>query len=97
VAMEHVKGKNSGDIKLFALSTCPWCQKTKKLLNELGLEYDFVDVDLLNGTEKEQTLKIIQKWNPGRSFPTLVINNSQAIIGFKEQEIKNALKVSSKA
>jgi glutaredoxin-like protein NrdH len=97
MAMEHVNGKNAGDIKLYALSTCPWCQKTKKLLNEMGLEYDFVDVDLLKGAEKEQTMKIVQKWNPGRSFPTLVINDSQAIIGFKEQEIKDALKASSKA
>jgi ferredoxin-thioredoxin reductase catalytic subunit len=54
MTMEHVSGKNAGGIKLYALSTCPWCQKTKRLLNDRGLEYDFVDVDLLSGAEKEQ-------------------------------------------
>ncbi len=37
--VEHVPGKNVGHAMLYALSTCPWCQKTKRLLNELGVEY----------------------------------------------------------
>ena len=45
MALEHVSGKNAGDVKLYALSTCPWCKKIKTLLNELGVEYYFVDVD----------------------------------------------------
>jgi glutaredoxin-like protein NrdH len=39
MAMEHVAGKNAGDIKVYALSTCPWCKKTKQLLNDFGVEY----------------------------------------------------------
>jgi len=34
----------------------------------------------------------LTKWNPSRSFPTVVINNSKCIIGFKEQDIQDALK-----
>ena len=51
MALQHVPGKNMGDLKLFALSTCPWCRKTKQLLDELGVEYNFVDVDLLPANE----------------------------------------------
>jgi len=91
--MEHISGKKSGDIKLYALSTCPWCKKTKKLLSDLGVDYYFIDVDLLTGEEKERTVSIIRKWNPSTSFPTLVINESKCIVGFKEQEIKDALKL----
>ena len=44
--MEHVDGKNAGNVLLFALSTCGWCGKTKELLKELGIAFDFVYVDL---------------------------------------------------
>jgi glutaredoxin-like protein NrdH len=96
MALEHVPGKKVGDIKLYALSTCPWCRKTKKLLDDLGVEYYFEDVDLQTAEEKEKARVILKKWNPGFSFPTLVINDSKCIIGFKEQEIKDALKEASK-
>jgi glutaredoxin-like protein NrdH len=93
MALEQVPGKNVGDIKLYALSTCPWCKKTKKLLNDLGVGYSFVDVDLLTGEERNQTMGIVRKWNPSSSFPTIVINDSKCIVGFKENELKEALKL----
>jgi len=89
---EHVAGKNAGKITLFALSTCSWCKKTKDLLNNLGVEYDYMFVDLLQGDEKDEAIKAIEKWNPDCSFPTLVIDDSKCIVGFKEPEIKEALK-----
>jgi glutaredoxin-like protein NrdH len=92
VSVEHIKGKNAGDIMLYALSTCGWCHKTKELLTSLGVDFDYVFVDLLPDAERENTLKIVQKWNPKSSFPTIVINNS-CIVGFKEDEIKKALKL----
>ena len=52
MALKHVAGKNKGHIVLYALSTCPWCKKTKKLLEELGVEYYFDDVDLMTDAEK---------------------------------------------
>ena len=36
--LEHVDGENKGNILLFALSTCGWCAKTRKLLEELKVE-----------------------------------------------------------
>jgi glutaredoxin-like protein NrdH len=93
MALKHVPGKNVGDLKVYALSTCPWCKKTKALLDSLGVEYSFEDVDLLSGSEREKTVEVVKKWNPNLSFPVLVINDSQCIIGFKETEIKEALKL----
>jgi glutaredoxin-like protein NrdH len=91
MALKHVAGKNMGDIKIYALSTCIWCKKTKALLDSLGVAYDFVDVDLTAGTEREQTVADIKKWNPSVSFPTIVINGSKSIVGFQENELKKAL------
>ncbi|HII75790.1 MAG TPA: glutaredoxin family protein, partial [Methanolinea sp.] len=40
--MEHVKGSKRGELILYALSTCGWCAKTRKLLDDLGVEYSYV-------------------------------------------------------
>lgn len=88
----HVPGQNAGNIKLFALSTCGWCRKTKQLLTDLGVQYDYVDVDHLPGDDRTEVMKMVEKWNPDGSFPTMVINDSKCIVGFKEDEIKKVLK-----
>jgi glutaredoxin len=87
----HVAGKKIGQILLYALSTCVWCRKTKQLLDQLGVDYDFIDVDLLQGEERNQVMEEIKKLNPRCSFPTLAIDN-YCIIGFDEQKIREALK-----
>jgi glutaredoxin len=92
MAIMHVPGRDAGKVMLFALSTCVWCGKTKKLLEELGVAYDYEYVDLLQGAEKAETLKKVEKWNPACSFPTLVLGNQKCIVGFKEDEIRQALK-----
>ena len=89
--IEHVDGENRGKILLYALSTCGWCKKTKEFLNKLGVEYSYIFVDLLDGKEQDDTMDDVKKWNPRCSFPTLVINDKECIVGFKEDEIREAL------
>jgi len=88
----RVAGKNKGQVLLYALSTCGWCRKTKGLLDDLGVEYDFIDVDILTGAERETAVEEIKRWNPQCSFPTLVINNDSCILGFDEEKIRRILK-----
>lgn len=88
---KQVSGKNKGKIMLYALSTCIWCRKTRELLEKLGVEFDYIYVDLLEGAEKEKIRKEVEKWNPACSFPTVVFNNEKCIVGFKENEIKRML------
>lgn len=89
--MEHVNGTDKGNVVLYALSTCGWCAKTKDLLREMGVAFDYTFVDLLNGKEQDDAMNMVEKFNPAGSFPTLVINNKKAIVGFREQEIRGAL------
>ncbi len=86
----HVAGQNRGQILLYALSTCVWCKKTKQLLDQLGVEYDFVEVDLLQGEERSRATDEVKKLNPRCSFPTLAIND-QCIVGYDEKRVKEAL------
>jgi glutaredoxin-like protein NrdH len=87
---DHVSGKNKGQVILYGLSTCVWCKKTKQLLDQMGVEYDFVEVDLLPGDEKNRATDEVKKLNPRCSFPTLAVNQ-QCIVGYDEQKIKEAL------
>ncbi|MGF3585004.1 MAG: glutaredoxin family protein [Thermoplasmatota archaeon] len=91
IKFEHVKGKNKGKILLYALSTCIWCKKTKEFLDKLGVDYQYIYVDLLDEDDKDKAMEDIKKWNPSCSFPTMVFNNKKCIVGYKEDEIKEVL------
>jgi len=75
---------------IYALSTCGHCRAAKKLLSDKGVEYDFVDVDLLPRDELRETLDEVAKVNPQRSFPTILIGDT-VIVGARESEILEAL------
>jgi len=77
-------------VKLYALSTCGHCRNTKRFLDELNVEYEATEVDLTSGDERKALIEEIKQINPGLTFPTLVIGE-KVIVGFKEQDIKEAL------
>jgi glutaredoxin-like protein NrdH len=88
IELTHVEGKNVGTITLYALSTCIWCKKARKLLDELKIEYSYTYVDLLESDDNALVKNDIRKWNPQCSFPTLVVNGNDCIIGFDEERIR---------
>ena len=88
MGIEHVSGKKKGTVMLYALSTCGWCKRTKELLRELGIEFDYMYVDLLEGKEQDEAMTTVERFNPSGSFPTLVINDKKCIVGFREKEIR---------
>lgn len=90
VEKKLVDGKNKGYVMLYALSTCVWCKKTKKLLDEEQIKYQYVYVDKIHGEDKKEIIKELEEKNPARSFPTLVIND-KSIVGYKEDEIKKSI------
>ncbi|MDP2720011.1 MAG: glutaredoxin family protein, partial [Dehalococcoidia bacterium] len=73
--------------------TCPWCKLTKRFLADLGVAFDYVDVDLISPEEKEKVMEEVEKWNPSCSFPTMVVNDKKCIVGYKQDEIKKALRM----
>lgn len=88
--IKKVPGLKTKEIMLFTLSTCIWCKKTKALLKDLGLEHNYVDVDLLFGSDQAEAYQEMWKHNHGTSFPTIIINNGEdIIIGFDEKKLKS--------
>lgn len=88
---KHIDGKHRGKVMLYALSTCVWCKRTKRLLNDMKIAYDYIDVDLLDGAEREDINKKVLKWNPSGSYPTIVIDDRQSIVGYDPEKIKEVL------
>jgi glutaredoxin-like protein NrdH len=59
-------------------------------MNDNGITYDCTDVDLAQGAERENILQEVMKYNPNKSFPTIIIGD-KIIVGFRENDIREAL------
>lgn len=77
-------------IKLYSLSTCSHCTAIKKMLQEAPRPFEFVDVDLLQGKERKETLAEVRQHNRRCSFPTMLIGE-RIIVGYREKDIREAL------
>ena len=86
----EIDGEPKGDVKLFALSTCVWCRRTKRLLDSLGIGYRYIFMDLLDRETRDEVEREVRRYNPRCSFPTLVIDDKRTIVGFQEEEIREA-------
>ncbi|MBN1412061.1 MAG: glutaredoxin family protein [Spirochaetales bacterium] len=86
----RVEGKNKGKVKLYAISTCIWCRKTKNLLDELNVEYEYIYVDLEPAEEKHAIEKEVLKWKSRAAYPLIVIDDKKCITSFDEDEIRKA-------
>ena len=77
-------------IRLYTLSTCSHCIRTKKFFKEEGIDVEFTDVDLLTDAEREKVMEEVRKLNPDCSFPTICIDDT-VVVGFNEERIRKAL------
>jgi len=90
----RVSGKNNKHrVLLYALSTCAWCKKTKKFLNENGVEYEYVDVDLANDEDHEKIRRDIIDRGSEPTYPTIIVDNKKVINGFRIDLLKEALEL----
>jgi len=76
--------------KLYTLSTCVHCKATKRFLKEHGIDYDYVDVDQLEGEEEDKIRDELMKVSGGFRFPTIVVGK-KVIVGFYEDKLRKAL------
>jgi glutaredoxin-like protein NrdH len=77
-------------VKIYTLSTCSHCKATKRFLDECKVQYQFTDVDILTGEEREAIIEEVKRLNERCTFPTIIIGD-KVIVGFNEQEIKSIL------
>ncbi len=75
----------------YGLSTCVWCKRTRRFLEDQGIAFDYVYVDLLRGQEREEVKDQVRRWNPSLSFPTIVVDDTKLVVGYKPDQIEEAL------
>jgi glutaredoxin-like protein NrdH len=87
-----VRGKNNRHkVLVYALSTCVWCNLTKKFLVDNNVEHEYINVDQCSDGDKEKIrLDIIEKG--GRlSYPVVIIDDKKLINGFQKEDIMEAI------
>ena len=86
--------KDERNVFLYAISTCGWCKKVKKLLEEMEIEYEYIDIDQVTGSSYKDIINELKEYNESATCPTLVIEDGEeVIIGYKEEKIKEAFDV----
>ena len=70
-----VDGQEGGEdnIIVFTLSTCQWCKKCKRFLDEKNMKYRYIDVDKIDHKEKLKILNYLESTYQSRvSYPFLI-------------------------
>ena len=81
---QEVNGKNDKqDVSIFTLSTCMWCKKCKRYLNEREIKYKYIDIDKITPDQKSQILQYLREnYKPDRiSYPFLICDD-KFVIGY---------------
>jgi glutaredoxin len=79
------------EVFVYALSTCPWCRKTKKWLDDSQIAYDWVDVDKLPQEEQDRMADKAYELSGGRRYPVVVING-EVVVGYSPDKFLEHLK-----
>lgn len=93
VEFKVVEGsKVSKKITVFTLSTCMWCKKAKKYLNDNGINYKYIDVDKIDKSMKSEIISCLKKgYNTRISFPFLIADG-KPIVGYHPEKYENLFK-----
>jgi glutaredoxin len=67
---------------MYTLSTCRHCHATKQFFDTCQVKYEFKDVDLLTGEERQAIIEEVKKLNERCTFPTIIIGD-KVIVGFR--------------
>ena len=91
---KEVEGQNGNEDKIiiFTLSTCMWCKKTKRYLNENNIKYRYIDVDKIDPNDKAIIINYLRSNYEERiSYPFLVCESGH-VIGYDPNKYVELLK-----
>ncbi|MHA2316098.1 MAG: glutaredoxin family protein, partial [Candidatus Hermodarchaeia archaeon] len=89
-----VPGKNNRHrVLIYALSTCGWCKRAKRLLRDNSIEYEYIDVDLCSTEDRERIRRDILSRGGRLSYPTIIVDDTILITSFQEDRIREALEI----
>jgi glutaredoxin len=77
-------------VKVYSLSTCLWCKRTKQFFEERKIQFDAVDYDKLDEAEQERLMAEMRANGGGGSFPYVCIG-SDVVQGYEPDEFERLL------
>jgi glutaredoxin len=90
---KKVEGSNTKHkVFLYTLSTCGWCKKTKQLLKDKEIAYEYIDLDTCSKEDQKKAIEILKEKKIPVAFPVIVVNDDKVIQGFKKDDILEAIK-----
>ena len=84
---------NKHKVFLYTLSTCGWCKKTKELLKENNVSYEYLDLDTSSKEDQKKAVEVLKSKNLPIAFPIIIINEDKVIQGYKKDDILEALEL----
>ena len=84
---------NKHKVLMYAISTCGWCKRAKKLLNDLDVEYEYVDIDLGTNEDRHKIRLDIQNRGGRLLFPTLIIDDKLLFTNPPESKVREVLEI----
>ena len=78
------------EVKMYTLSTCPWCARAKKFFKEKKIPVECVEYDLVSPKEQEKIMAEMKQHGGGNSFPFVMIGGD-AVEGFDPERFTELL------
>ena len=74
------------DVTVYALSTCPYCKRTIKFLQERGVDFEVIFLDELGDDEKKEVIKKVHEISGSYAVP-LVVKGNRHVLGYDEKAL----------
>ncbi len=74
-------------VRVYAVSTCPVCRRLRGVLNDLGIEYEWLDVDKAPREEALAALDYVERVAGAAAFP-VVVAGDEVIVGLDEGRLR---------
>jgi glutaredoxin len=82
------------DLTLYALSTCAFCKKAMKFLQDHDVKFRYIFLDDINPMVKRTVKSELKtRYASLPVFPVLVIDDEEAVSGFSEEKWKEILDI----
>jgi len=72
---------------IYIITTCPRCRRVKDYLDQLGIEYEAIPVDLLPREERQAIVEKYRPYNPVVSFP-IIETGDTLLIGTTPDDVR---------
>jgi len=88
---QAVGGKKDNNVTIVTLSTCMWCKKCKRFLQDNDMKYQYIDVDKIPPEDKAKILNYLKDSYQSRiSYPFLICDNGH-VVGYDPEKYKELM------